>query len=94
MKCRCGSMAINQHCHGREPGVDLDLCDVCYWRARCGALSKERAEMVQALRNRRYRDRTGHGMTLRDSAAVFGVSASKLSKWTATDPTTEPDFVD
>lgn len=31
---RCGSYAINPHCHGREPGVDLDLCDVCYWRKR------------------------------------------------------------
>ena len=30
----CGSYAINPHCHGREAGVDLDLCDVCYWRKR------------------------------------------------------------
>jgi len=30
----CGSMAINPHIHGREPGIDLDLCDVCYWRKR------------------------------------------------------------
>lgn len=34
---RCGSYAINQHCHGREAGVDLDLCDVCYWRKRAEA---------------------------------------------------------
>lgn len=31
---RCLSYAINPHCHGRESGVDLDLCDVCYWRKR------------------------------------------------------------
>lgn len=38
MKCkRCYSYAINTHCHGREPGVDLDLCDVCYWRKRAEA---------------------------------------------------------
>jgi hypothetical protein len=27
---RCGSYAINHHCHGRD-GSDPDLCDVCYW---------------------------------------------------------------
>ena len=32
-KCRrCGSYAINPHCHGREAGKHLTLCDVCYWR--------------------------------------------------------------
>ena len=30
---RCGSFAINHHCHGRD-GSDPDLCDVCYWRKR------------------------------------------------------------
>ena len=35
MKCKkCGSRAINEHLHGRKKGVDLDLCDVCYWRKR------------------------------------------------------------
>ena len=34
MKCeRCGSAAINPHLHGRDK-IDLDLCDVCYWRKR------------------------------------------------------------
>jgi len=34
-KCiECGSYAINPHCHGREARVNLDLCDVCYWRKR------------------------------------------------------------
>ena len=33
----CGSYAINPKAHGRDPGVDLDLCDVCYWRKRAPA---------------------------------------------------------
>ena len=34
-KCKiCGSYAINPHSHGRKPRVDVDLCDVCYWRTR------------------------------------------------------------
>lgn len=37
MSCiRCGSHAINHHCHGRD-GSDADLCDVCYWRKRAEA---------------------------------------------------------
>ena len=32
-QCKCGSYAINHHCHGRD-GSDPDLCDVCYWRKR------------------------------------------------------------
>lgn len=39
--CKCGSYAINENKHGREEGVDLDLCDVCYWR--------ERAARVEAM---------------------------------------------
>ncbi|CAB4195351.1 hypothetical protein UFOVP1299_6 [uncultured Caudovirales phage] len=31
---KCGSYAVNDSLHGREAGVDLDLCDVCYWRKR------------------------------------------------------------
>lgn len=33
MKCKCGSLAINNHLHGRD-GTDSELCDVCYWRKR------------------------------------------------------------
>ena len=36
-QCECGSYAINHHCHGRD-GSDPELCDVCYWRKRAGAL--------------------------------------------------------
>lgn len=35
---RCGSFAINPHCHDRVKGADLDLCDVCYWRKRAEEL--------------------------------------------------------
>ena len=31
---RCHSWAINEKMHGRIEGTDIDLCDVCYWRAR------------------------------------------------------------
>ena len=31
---RCRSGAINPSDHGRTDGVDLDFCDVCYWRKR------------------------------------------------------------
>ena len=30
----CGSYAVNPSNHGRDLGVDMDLCDVCYWRTR------------------------------------------------------------
>lgn len=36
----CGSFAINDHQHGRIKGIDLDLCDVCYWRTRAELLGK------------------------------------------------------
>lgn len=40
MRCKCGSYAINPELHGRKEGVDLDLCDVCYWKIRFDKLSK------------------------------------------------------
>ena len=33
---RCGSFAINHHCHGRD-GSEKKLCDVCFWRKRAEA---------------------------------------------------------
>ena len=47
-KCKCGSYAINPHHHGRNPAVDLDLCDVCYWRKRATAQSPAVRELVEA----------------------------------------------
>jgi len=35
--CKCGSYAINENSHGRAPRVDIDLCDVCYWRTRANS---------------------------------------------------------
>jgi hypothetical protein len=32
-QCACGSYAINPHLHGRMNGIDMDKCDVCYWRS-------------------------------------------------------------
>ena len=43
-KKRCHSYAINPHLHGREKGVDLDLCDVCYWRKRAEAKKSKGSE--------------------------------------------------
>lgn len=45
-RCKCGSFAINPSAHGRADGVDLDLCDVCYWRTRYDKLAA--AEQAQA----------------------------------------------
>lgn len=52
-KCKeCGSYAVNPHCHGREEGIDLDLCDVCYWRKRVSDLDRELAtERSLSFRN-------------------------------------------
>lgn len=36
-QCQCGSYAINPILHGRTEGIDLNLCDVCYWRKRASA---------------------------------------------------------
>ena len=44
----CGSYAINDRSHGRAKGVDLDMCDVCYWR--------ERAAQADADRERTYQE--------------------------------------
>jgi hypothetical protein len=35
---RCGSYAINPGHYGRTENDDLNLCDVCYWRARAEKL--------------------------------------------------------
>jgi len=31
---RCAKCGPSEYDHGRKPGVDLDLCDACYWRKR------------------------------------------------------------
>ena len=55
-KCkRCGSMAINPSHHGREPGVDLDLCDVCYWRNRYEELKKTRRKCSELNDKTQYK---------------------------------------
>lgn len=47
-KCdACGSYAINHHLNGRD-GSEPDLCDVCFWRKRHGALEAELAKLREA----------------------------------------------
>ncbi len=53
MTCKkCGSFAINPNLHEREPGVDLDLCDVCYWRVRAERFGGLDLKVVRYLHNR------------------------------------------
>ena len=48
MKCKsCGSFAINSHLYGRESDVDLNLCDVCYWRKRATDERERCARLVE-----------------------------------------------
>ena len=44
---RCRSYAINPRLHGRDD-TDLDLCDVCYWRARAESNDTLRAQLEAA----------------------------------------------
>ena len=60
---------------------------------RLEELSKERAEMVQAFRRLRTVENMD-GRTTRQMSARLGINPVLLSKWTATEPTTEPDFID
>jgi hypothetical protein len=84
----CRELAATVQC---DDGVaNMALREIA---GRLEELSKERAEMVAALRTARevY---LAAGFTMRQAASMMGVSATTLSKWTATEPTTEPDFVD
>jgi hypothetical protein len=48
-KCKsCGSYAINPHRYDREPGIDVDLCDVHYWQKRAVRDDAGRVERVKA----------------------------------------------
>lgn len=59
MRCsRCHSYAINPTDHGRLPDVDLDLCDVCYWRVRAEVLPRVLDRLAASeLRAVEYGDR-------------------------------------
>lgn len=47
MDCKhCRSSAINPNLHEREKGIDLDCCDVCYWRFR----AEERLAQIKRLK--------------------------------------------
>lgn len=48
MNCKiCASFAINPHLYDREPDVDLNLCDVCYWRKRATEEREAFARLVE-----------------------------------------------
>ena len=38
---KCGSFAINHHCHGRDGSLD-DHCDVCYWRSKANGFPDQK----------------------------------------------------
>ena len=46
---QCGSAAINDSLHGRQKGIDLDYCDVCYWRFRAEDREKEIRRLRQGV---------------------------------------------
>ena len=47
-KCtRCGSLAINEHLHGRVKGKNTNLCDVCYWRTEAERISRVLADRLE-----------------------------------------------
>jgi hypothetical protein len=43
----CGRYNINDHQHGRNKGVDLHLCDTCYWRSRYDKIKKGMLEIKE-----------------------------------------------
>ncbi len=51
--CKCGSYAINHHCHGRD-GTHPDLCDVCFWRRKSNEL-QERIKRLEEAGDEMYR---------------------------------------
>ena len=56
-RCKCGSYAINPRLHGRKEGVDLHLCDVCYWRTRSNPIAQKRIAELEADIHRWKEDR-------------------------------------
>ena len=71
---RCGSYAINPHCHGRND-IDLDLCDVCYWRKRAEHADNRRLSdpgVLDPIRARIARDPAFARELLADLARRLG----------------------
>lgn len=64
----CGSYAINPHLHGRLPGVDLDLCDVCYWRKRATPAQSDKS-FTRALIRAAKRSMSGQSVDLTEVVA-------------------------
>ena len=72
-RCTCGSYAINPDHHGRQ-GDHLDLCDVCYWRARHDALAAEREALTKLTS-----DLLAENAGLRDKADRLAVDLADIT---------------
>lgn len=62
---RCGSFAINIYSHGRDPAIDCNFCDVCYWRKRAEySVSETTQSLIDLLIARDQAGRAKYGTTL------------------------------
>jgi hypothetical protein len=76
IKCKCGSYAINDHMHGRVRGVDLGLCDVCYWRKRAEAYRAAITALMPFLMEDYEDDKYGCLDLERKAAIELAIAAS------------------
>lgn len=90
---RCNSHAINLLDHGRDPNIDLDLCDVCYWRKRAedlGVISDdlERRNAALIVERDLYEARRKEAQSLcqryRDEVFDLRALLEKDGKWEGT----------
>ena len=79
--CKCGSYAINHHCHGRD-GTHPDLCDVCFWRSKSDELQEriKRLEEAGDLLTRMVCRQDGYGIYQDEEDAVNSWHKAKEAK--------------
>lgn len=75
----CGSYAINDSQNGRTRGVDLDLCDVCYWRQRATDMIRNYRLLLIFASD--VHDIAENGMIDSELLAMRGVSALVADDW-------------
>lgn len=75
----CGSYAINDGKNGRAAGVDLDLCDVCYWQQRAEVMT-ENYRLLLIFASDLY-DVAENGMVDDELLAMRGVAAMVDDDW-------------
>lgn len=79
-KCKiCGSYAINDGQCGRAAGIDLDLCDVCYWQQRAETMA-ENYRLLLIFASDLY-DIAENGLMCDDLLAMRGVKALVQDDW-------------